>query len=703
MASFYAGNIVGHTLGNRYRLLSLLGMGSSARVYLAEDVKLRRRVAVKLLHASLAGDETFLRRFQREAESLAPLTHPNIVIIHDVNDRQNENGEPPYLVTEYLSGGSLRNLLDGGAHLTPAQAALVGLGAARGLTFAHAHGVVHRDIKPANLLFGDDQRVRIGDFGLARALADYGRTEPAGALVGTAKYLSPEQALGTATLDGRSDVYSLALVLYEAMTGEVPFTTDTWQGTAMARLQNNLVVRRDLGPLGPVLEAAGTVDPANRLDAAGFAVALESAAKALPRPDALLLDGSRVFARAAQLDERDPTLFAAGTTRSAVGVPDINLAQVGDVKRPETDSAATRKSKSKTARSEPSPVETSRRTRRKSTARIVLSGVLGAVIVGGGVVGYTVSQRIPTHVVPNLVGMAADKVSEEVADEKFLIIRSESQFSDSVPSGSVIRQDPAAGVTLKENQPIAIVVSNGVKLLAVPDLDGKTLEAATAALEAVGLRSSNPPNFVSNETVQAGRVVGWTPRGDVAPSSLIALTISSGPKEVELPKLRGLTPEAASALLPVGVTTEIVTIYSDVKKGLVSSSDPKSGTLIQAGATVKIFVSKGPEPTPSTVASELVSVPSVINLSVADATAKLNAAGFAAGKIVGPADQPVLHTRPLRNTKAKRGSRVTLYTTEENVPEVPGVAATKRTSTTGVARPLPVETTPAPAEPTAAQ
>ena len=760
MASFYAGNVVGHTLGNRYRLLNLLGMGSSARVYLAEDVKLRRRVAVKLLHATLAGDESFLRRFQREAESLAPLTHQNIVIIHDVNDHQNANGEPPFIVTEYLSGGSLRNLLDGGTPLTPAQATLVGLGAARGLAFAHAHGVVHRDIKPANLLFGDDQRVRIGDFGLARALADYGRTEPAGALVGTAKYLSPEQARGTANLDGRADVYSLALVLYEAVTGEVPFTSDTWQGTAMARLQHNLTVPESFGPLGPVLEAAGTIDPERRLDAEGFALALEAAAKELPSPAPLILDGSRMLDRAAQLDERDPTLFALGTRVASIPPADLTLlapsstaqptqtmkgprttlvrdahvpsgarnptdavtpaaGRVGpsviDLRVDGPDDAIVRKgpkpdllkgpggprepipsrgpkgpktTRTKAAGDAPHNGETSVNRRRRN--KNVLAGLLAVVLTAGIGIGLAISMRTPKHLVPDLVGMTLAVGQAEVADENFVVRPLESEFNDAVPAGAIIRQSPEPGRTLKEQQEVTVVVSKGVKPVDVPNVSGRTIDAAVALLEGVGLRSGNPPQFRSDEAIEAGRVIEWAPKGSVPPNSLITLVVSSGPAEVEMPKVRGLRPDDAVKALPAGVASIVVEVFADTKAGIVTGSEPRAGSMMQRNGTVKIFVSKGPD---------LVQVPDVINLFPAEAATALRAAGFAIGNTIGPADQPVLHTRPLRNTMVKRASKVTLYTTDADVPEVPGVAAT-RVSTTVLARPLPTTTVTSVATPT---
>ncbi|MET1049735.1 MAG: protein kinase, partial [Acidimicrobiales bacterium] len=202
---------VGRVLAGRYRLLAPIGAGGSAQVFLAEDTRLKRRVAVKLLHESYARDEAFIRRFRSEAQTAAGLNHPNLLAVFDWGE-----DEVPFLVTEFIGGGSLRAMLDQGQRLSISQATLIGLEAAKGLDHAHRQGLVHRDLKPANLLFGEDERLRIADFGLARALADAAVTEPSGAVLGTARYASPEQAQGR-PLDGSSDIYSLALVLIEAV------------------------------------------------------------------------------------------------------------------------------------------------------------------------------------------------------------------------------------------------------------------------------------------------------------------------------------------------------------------------------------------------------------------------------------------------------------------------------------------------------
>ena len=300
---------IGRVLGGRYRLVAPIGRGASAQVYLADDVKLRRRVAVKMLHDALAGDAEFLRRFRAEARAAAALSHPNVMAVYDWSDGT-DDGETAFIVTEYLPGGSLRALLDSGALLTPSQALGVGLEAARALDYAHRRGFVHRDIKPANLLFGEDQRLRIADFGLARALAEAAWTEPQGAVLGTARYASPEQAKGE-TLSGKADVYSLALVLVEAVTGEVPFVADTTLGTLMARVDRPLVVPDELGPLQGIITDSGCADPEARIDARTLAKGLLRAAQELSRPAPLPLVGALASGAVAVAD-LDPTIHAPG-------------------------------------------------------------------------------------------------------------------------------------------------------------------------------------------------------------------------------------------------------------------------------------------------------------------------------------------------------------------------------------------------------
>ena len=218
----------------------------------------------------------------------------------------------PYLVLEYLGGGSLRAMLDRGRLLSPSQALLVGLETSRGLDYAHRRGFVHRDIKPANLLFGEDRRLRIADFGLARAIAEAAWTEPSGVLLGTARYASPEQAKGE-PVDGKCDVYSLALTLVESVTGEVPFAGETTVATLMNRLDRLMPVSAELGPLASVIERAGRPDPAERSTAAELGQGLIAAAEKLPRPAPLaLVATSAAVERSRRHGHRGPSRGARG-------------------------------------------------------------------------------------------------------------------------------------------------------------------------------------------------------------------------------------------------------------------------------------------------------------------------------------------------------------------------------------------------------
>ncbi len=272
-------------LGARYVLGRLVGQGTSARVYTATDRSLGRKVAVKLLHEGLAADGPFRRRFESEARHAASLNHPSLLAIYDWAE-----GDQVYLVTELLEGGSLRALLDEGHLLTPSQAVLVGLQAGSGLAHAHNEGFVHRDIKPANLMFTGSGRLKVADFGISRAVAEASWTEPDGALIGTARYAAPEQALGRG-IDGRADIYALGLTLIEALTGEVPLVGANPLATMVLRQDSDVEVDPALGALGEALARTGRASASDRPDAAEFVTLMEAVASTLPRPGDLPLAG----------------------------------------------------------------------------------------------------------------------------------------------------------------------------------------------------------------------------------------------------------------------------------------------------------------------------------------------------------------------------------------------------------------------------
>ncbi|HET7487993.1 MAG TPA: PASTA domain-containing protein [Acidimicrobiales bacterium] len=621
MATSSMADHVGRVLGGRYRLLSPVGSGASAQVFVAEDATLRRKVAVKLLHPALAEDEAFLRRFRAEAQQAAALNHPNAMRVFDWG----ESDDGPYLVLEYLGGGSLRNLLDTGQLLSPSQALLVGLEAARGLDYAHRRGLVHRDIKPANLLFDDEGRLCIADFGLARALAEAAWTEPAGAILGTARYASPEQAKGL-SVDGKADVYSLALVMVEAVTGEVPFTADTTIATLMARVNGRFDAPEQLGPLGPVLEKAAAQDPADRLDARRLAAALEEVAQELPPPGRLPLDRSPVVPSA---PETGPDVTELGTQ---VRLYDAE-ADRGD-KPPASELL----------------LPSAKRRRRWPWA--VVAAVVALLAIAGA---YGVAQaRVPKHPVPSVLGKTLDEARAAVAPDKFTVRKGATQFDETVPDGHVINQTPAPSASLKEGGAVTVVLSGGPKPRTVPDLAGADQATAEQRLQQAGLT----PKVVTqpDEAQPKGAVLSWSPKTGTLPRGTeVLVTVSSGPAPRQVPDVAGKTYDEAAALITAaGLKPEKAEVFSsDFPAGQVVGTKPASGNSVERDSSVTINVSKGPD---------TVAVPDVIGKSVADAAAAIQAAGLqVSGKGGKPNGQLVFSTDPAPGTQAKRGSGVFLF------------------------------------------
>ncbi|MGH9121792.1 MAG: serine/threonine-protein kinase, partial [Acidimicrobiales bacterium] len=410
MPSPRVAELVGRVFGGRYRLTRPIGTGASAQVYAAEDVTLRRRVAVKVLHPALAGDLSFGPRFKAEARAVASLRHPNIATVFDWGEEEGWS----YLVMELLEGGSLRSILDRGHLLSPAQAAAAGADAARALEHAHKRGLVHRDIKPANLIFDDEGRVRVADFGLARALAEATWTEPMGAVVGTARYCSPEQARGE-PLDGRADVYSLALVLIEATTGKVPFTTDTTMGTVMARLERPIPVPPELGALGAALEGGGALEAARRLDAGELADALDEAVRLLPTAAPLPL--ARHDDHVEPVEDHDPTRLTSGPV-----LFDSEARRLDDgFQAPSPGASSSEQPAPRPSRRRPRVPRAARPRRRKGRVALALALVV-VVLGGGGAAAYVLTRPPPKHLVPLVTGKPQGQATAVLAHLHFHLV-----------------------------------------------------------------------------------------------------------------------------------------------------------------------------------------------------------------------------------------------------------------------------------------
>jgi serine/threonine-protein kinase len=639
---------VGRVLSGRYRLIAPVGTGASAQVYLADDVRLRRRVAVKVLHDALADDESFLRRFRAEAQAAAALNHPNILAVYDWGDDEGS----PYLVTEYLAGGSLRAMLDRGFRATASQALLLGLEASRALDYAHRRGFVHRDVKPANLLFGDDGRLRIADFGLARALAEAAWTEPQGAVLGTARYASPEQAQGE-PVDGRADVYSLGLVLIESVTGQVPFTADTTIGTLMARVGKPVEVPPAMGQLRKLLERAGQPEAADRPDAGELGVGLMAIAGDLPRPEPLPLVTSDLADSLVPPTDEDATLH--GIAARGLDEP-TRLMQAGDetaVELPEVAGMALVDLDGVEGYEAPR--------RRRRWLRAVLGVLVVAALAGGGYLAYDRVVAVPTYPVPRLTELSVADANAAVLEAGHgWKVRTRDVREDGSVVGSILRQEPDFGEELKRDGTITVFVSVGNTLADVPgQLAGRSFDEASQVLQAAGFSAKRVD--VASEDVAKDTVLGFhLEEGQAEPTRLpkqseVALDVSSGPAPRTVPAdLGDGTYEAAAAAIEaVQLVPQRVEVFHDtVPAGRVVGTEPGAGASVPRDSTVKVQVSKGPD---------LVKVPSVKGLSMEQAIAAIERAGLTVGDVFGPAKGKPFTTEPEAGTSVKRGTKVDIY------------------------------------------
>lgn len=686
----------GRDLGGRYRLVAPIGVGMSARVYLAVDRQLRRRVAVKLLHEALASEEAFLRRFRAEARAAGALSHPNILQVYDWGEDVGEHGVVPYLVTEYLGGGSLRAVLDR-RRLTPSQALLVGLDAARALAHAHRRGIVHRDVKPGNLLFDDDGRLRLADFGLARALAEASWTEPAGSAVGAARYASPEQALGR-RLDGRSDVYSLALVLVECVTGSVPFAADTTAATLAGRTLGDLELGPEFESLRAPLERAGRLDPDARPDAEEFAIAMMAAAELLPRPEPLPLvptlgeaevtsellraEGLARLAPVAEPDGADgpgeadaPSWAFEPAGADGPGRPTgpeplvrtpIVVAEEHDLltaARPASlgpvEPLAVPTGPGAAGARPPARAPAGHRRRRRWVLALVL-----AALAAGGAAAWWFLVRVPVHTVADFIGRDVAEVRSEARRLGWTLDDDRLVRRDGTRPGEVIGQRPGPGESLPEGGTLSVTVSLGPTLVAVPDVVGVPEADARNALGSAALEVGSVTR-AHDETVPAGAVVAIAAaRGQDAPDAAgrvpkgtrFDLVVSDGPAPRIVPDglVGAALADARARLEAVQLTASVTERFDEsAPAGTVLSTGITPGTAVERDSAVPLVVSKGPAPIP---------VPNVVGQSGTSAAAALEAAGFAVSGIEGAPSGAVLATDPPAGELHQRGTSVRIFT-----------------------------------------
>jgi beta-lactam-binding protein with PASTA domain len=534
-----------------------------ADVYEAEDTLLNRRVAVKVLHANFASDQAFVTRFKREAQAAANLSHPNIVAIYDWG----QEGSTYYMVMELIEGRTLRDILKSEGALFPKRAAEIAAETAAALTVAHQAGVVHRDIKPGNIMITHDGAVKVTDFGIARALDDSEELTRTGAVIGTATYFSPEQAQGLPA-DGRSDVYSLGVVLYEMLAARPPFTGESPVAVAYQHVSEYAPVvsqlNTDVPPdLSTIVEVSMAKSPDDR-----YATAADM------RSDLLLF-----------LSGRQPIVAGAAAAAAATAL----VPPPATVPPDETARAVAYQTEDST---------TGQGTYVAAVIALLALLAVGVFILFRLFTGGGISSDLVT--IPNLQLVEAEAASRTL-QELDLKVLSRLENSETVPQGVVIDTDPVAGTEVEKGSFVTLIESAGTEQFTVPQVIGETEEVARALIEAqdfqVGLVEYDLSEDVPEQTVMIQTPSGGTP---AVAGSLVDLVVSRGPFSIEVPDTAGMSAEAAQLELAQAGFTNVVTdleFSPDIAAGFTTRTEPEAGRVVGRDQTVTVWVSEGPEPT----------------------------------------------------------------------------------------------------------
>lgn len=667
-------------LDGRYLIGSRIARGGMASVYEAVDIRLDRTVAVKIMHPGLgdAGsrdDDSFARRFVREARSAARLSHPNVVAVYDQGRDETGDGTV-YLVMEYVPGHTLRDTITKEAPMSAERALAILDPVLSALAAAHSAGLIHRDVKPENVLIADDGRIKVADFGLAKAVsAETQHTATNGVLIGTVSYLAPE-LLVEQQADARADVYAVGVILFELLTGTKPHTGDTPLAVAYRHVHHDVPAPSTIASSIPayvdaLVARATTRDPSLRpSDATVLRHHARRVVQALhdgvrEDPDLVddLLPSVRVVDRESgdgtseEGDDRSDTTPEPVTSLWDQASGDEVTAVIGANPNPH----AARTPPATPAPPVPADVTPPRPRKRRRRRAVALVALLALLIagLGGGAYWFGWARYTTT---PSVVGLTQSAAETELTDAGLGVEVAEEVYSESVEQGLVIATDPGPGARILPNDTVSLTVSLGPERYDVPDLRGLTVAEAEAQLEAVRLVAGRQTERYS-ETIAAGSVIGsepafGTPEAvDLPVDTAVRLVVSKGRKPIKVGNWIGKDAESAQERLGkrgLKVTVSSSEFSDDVAEGDVISQVPASGTLFK-GETVDLVVSKGPE---------LITVPAVRLNSTDDAVEKLEALGFTVKKeraTIYINGQVAWATNPASGEKARKGSTIILY------------------------------------------
>ncbi|MGW2415766.1 Stk1 family PASTA domain-containing Ser/Thr kinase [Streptomyces tubercidicus] len=605
-------------LGGRYELGSVLGRGGMAEVYLAHDTRLGRTVAVKTLRVDLARDPSFQARFRREAQSAASLNHPSIVAVYDTGEDYVDGVSIPYIVMEYVDGSTLRELLHSGRKLLPERSLEMTTGVLQALEYSHRAGIVHRDIKPANVMLTRTGQVKVMDFGIARAMGDAGMTmTQTAAVIGTAQYLSPEQAKGE-QVDARSDLYSTGCLLYELLTVRPPFVGDSPVAVAYQHVREEPQKPSNFDPeITPEMDAivlkALVKDPDYRYQSADEMRADIEAA----------LDGQPVAAASAMgaggYDQDQPTTMLRPqepADQTSMLPPMHADGGYGHDDRGDRRRGGGQK-KSNT-----------------STILLVLAAVLvlvGAIFIGKAI--FTNSKSGGTVTVPNLVGKTREQAKDAGRNADFEVSEGGRKACDNVKRGLITEQKPERGTKIGKGETVEFTLCTGAVKVTVPDVEDLSFEKAVERLKRKGFKNVRQVSQESERTPNT--VLSQDPKAlsEAPKSKQIVLTVAQASPKRNVPDVKGQDFTAAQKQLEangfkVSKSEQDVTDVNQVGKVLVQS--PDGNTQAKEGATVTLTVGKAGAQTP---------VPQVVGQTVKDAKKLLQQAGFTNIQFAGGSPQ----------------------------------------------------------------
>lgn len=570
---------IGDKIDQRYMLKEVLGVGGMAQVFLAEDTILKREVAIKILAQSFLNDDESLRRFQREAASTTELSHENIVSIYDVGE-----DNVPYIVMEHIGGTDLKNYIK--RHNPIPSSVTIGMmdKILSAIDYAHKNGVIHRDIKPQNVLVDIDGTVKITDFGIALAVSQHSITQT-NSLLGSVHYMSPEQAKGGMATE-KSDVYSLGIVLYEMLVGDVPFNGESPVSIALKHFQSETPSVMEKNPEVPqalenVVLKATAKEPMDRYDSV-----------AEMREDLLTtLDPTR----------RNEEKFVPQDLN------DSNTIVMAPVKEPAPERVNSEPV------SDTEEIKDDNNEQPKKNRRGLLFTLLLIPVIIIFIIIYFVMQSAPAEVdVPELVNISLDEATRQLEENNLSVGEISEESNDEIESGYVIRSNPEAGSTIREEQEVDLVISSGEELYEIEDYTNQPFEEVRARLTELGFNVESVE--VNNSDIESGYIVSQdiSPNNEVVASdTTITFEVSTGPTEIRFRDLQGYTRVGVDDYVEennLNLTVEYSNSDS-VDEGLVISQSPEPGTVIYENTNVTVVFSSGPEETPLETFTELVQIP----------------------------------------------------------------------------------------------